>query len=724
MLKIITVAIFSMSILTACDDPDPETCGDGVVDIGEECDSGGIPGGSLCTDHGYNSGNVICRSDCSIDWSECEESGKCGNGIIEGEEECDSSNLDGKECVDVGYPQGGTLTCGDDCRLDRSQCSGYGECGNDIIDGTEQCDGDELGGETCEGLGFNGGTLFCKSDCSYDTQSCEDTGRCGDGAVDSSYEECDGTNFDGETCTSLGFYVGGSLSCDDCSFNTSACSGGYCGDGNLDSGFEDCDGDELGINTCELLGYYGGGNLSCSSDCTFDKSLCAGGYCGDGILQSGNEQCDSTSLGGNDCQSLGFESGSLSCNNSCEFDTALCEQGSILEDVIQWGTSSSENVYDVYVDNSGNAYVAGQTYGIIDGTTNYGGSDAFLTKILPDGTIGWSRQWGTAEEDIAYAVITDNSGNIYVSGHTFGSFPTFSNLGYEDIYLTKFDSTGNRLWTKQWGTTSEDYSHGIILDSTGNPIISSYTGGAMPLCINNGGYDILITKFDSAGNYQWSVQYGGVDSEFSYYGTVDSNGNIYISGWTFDTFNGNSSAGGIDAFLMKLDSTGAHIWTRQWGTTSTDVALGLTLSLDNHVYVTGYTNGTMPLNSSAGLQDVYVAKFDFDGNHIWTKQFGTTGIDEARQIVTTSDGSVYFTGFTDGALPGNTSAGLNDVFLIKLNSSGTAQWMYQWGTDSDDWAFGLAYDSSQDDFYIAGMTAGSFSGFTNIGQRDSFLLKY
>jgi hypothetical protein len=145
--------------------------------------------------------------------------GECGNGIVEGEEACDGTQLGGESCFTRGYLTG-ELSCQSDCTFDESDCEGENPCGNGEIDEGEACDGEALGGATCEGLGYDGGSLACDAYCELDESGCTGT-PCGNGQLDAG-EACDGTLLGGATCESEGF-LGGPLSCVDCELDTSLC---------------------------------------------------------------------------------------------------------------------------------------------------------------------------------------------------------------------------------------------------------------------------------------------------------------------------------------------------------------------------------------------------------------------------------------------------------------------------------------------------------------------
>jgi hypothetical protein len=134
----------------------------------------------------------------------------CGDGMLNGAEVCDGTDLGGQDCVSLGYGAG-TAVCNAACdAIDVSGCGPGPSCGNDLIEGVEVCDGTDLGGDDCTDHGFYGGTLGCLANCTgLDTSGC--AGRCGDG-ITNGPEVCDGTDVGGLTCAGLG-YVGGDVSC-------------------------------------------------------------------------------------------------------------------------------------------------------------------------------------------------------------------------------------------------------------------------------------------------------------------------------------------------------------------------------------------------------------------------------------------------------------------------------------------------------------------------------
>lgn len=169
-------------------------CGDGVLDVGEDCDG---PPAEDCAGLGYVSGALGCDLSCEFDLSGCDG---CNNGVIDTElgEDCDFDSqgdpLVSATCASLGFPMSGANPgCADDCQYDIKICL----CGNGMLDVLEDCDGSLFGMNTCQTEGFAGGTLACTPDCGLDTSGCS---ACGDGNVDPGEQCDDGNTSPGDGC--------------------------------------------------------------------------------------------------------------------------------------------------------------------------------------------------------------------------------------------------------------------------------------------------------------------------------------------------------------------------------------------------------------------------------------------------------------------------------------------------------------------------------------------
>jgi hypothetical protein len=164
-------------------------------------------------------------------------------------------------------------------------------------------------------------------------------------------------------------------------------------------------------------------------------------------------------------------------------------------------------------------------------------------------------------------------------------------------------------------------------------------------------------------------------------------------------------------------------WTRQFGTTNVDEALAVTLDRSGNTYVVGWTQGVLPGQTSSGTLDAFVRKYDPAGTELWTRQFGSSDRDYLRGVVTDAGGDIYLAGETEGTLPGQVSAGGRDAFLRKYDPAGTELWTRQFGGGGGDGGAGVALDPAGN-AYIVGTTRGAMPGQVTGGDYDAFVRRY
>jgi hypothetical protein len=326
----------------------------------------------------------------------------------------------------------------------------------------------------------------------------------------------------------------------------------------------------------------------------------------------------------------------------------------------QFGSPAGESSFGVSTDSTG-AYVVGVTCGTLPGQVRRNRADVFIRKYGTTGTALWTSQFGSGADDTMGGVVADKTG-VYVVGNTRGALPGKTNLGSDDAFIRKYSASGSILWTKQFGTSDVDVAYSVATDSTG-VYITGYTLGAFPDQTKKGSRDAFIRKYNSSGDVVWTRQFGTSSSDTATGVAADSTG-VYIVGSTSGVFPDKFSVGGVDSFIRKYSASGHLLWTRQFGTPYDEGCYG-TATGGNAVYVVGYTCGTFPGNRKPGGFDAYVAKYSSSGGLLWTKEFGTVATDYAKRVAAGSTG-VYIAGETDGTLPDQTNAGSYDAFLAKL----------------------------------------------------------
>ena len=416
----------------------------------------------------------------------------------------------------------------------------------------------------------------------------------------------------------------------------------------------------------------------------------------------------------------------------------------------QAGGTDSDIGYGVSVLADGSSIVSGYFQGTATfGSTTFtsaGNYDVFVAKLDASGNYEWATQAGGTDSDNGKGVSVLADGSSIVIGTfrgnaTFGS-TTLTSAGGSDVFVAKLDASGNYEWATQAGGTGDDYSPSVSVLADGSSIvIGTFRGNATfgnTTLTSAGSEDIFVAKLNPNGDYQWATRAGGVDGEYGYGVSVLADGSSIVTGnfkktGTFGDIE-LTSAGGFDVFVAKLDASGTYEWATKAGGTNVDAGRDISVLADGSSIVTGPFQGTATFGSttftSAGSNDVFVAKLDASGDYEWATRAGGTSSDTGYGVSVLADGSSIVTGYFQGtATFGSTtftSAGSNDVFVAKLDASGDYEWATRAGGTSSDTGYGvsvLADGSSIVTGFFQDTTTFGSTTFTSAGSNDVFVAK-
>ncbi len=320
-------------------------------------------------------------------------------------------------------------------------------------------------------------------------------------------------------------------------------------------------------------------------------------------------------------------------------------------------------------------------------TLSYGAGswDLLLTKFDCFGNHLWARTLGATNDDLALSVTEVSDGGFVVAGYTYSY-----GAGYMDLLLTKFDGSGNWLWTRTVGGTDSDVGYSVIEVSDGGLVVAGYT-----YSYGAGYCDLLLTKFDGSGNHLWTRTVGGASYDVAISVIEVSGGGLIVAGHAQSW-----GAGSYDFLLSKFDAYGNHLWTRTLGGATYDVGYSVIEVSDGGLVVAGYTT-----SYGAGSNDLLLSKFDGSGNHLWTRTVGGTNDDIGFSVVEASDGGVVVAGYT-----GSYGAGSWDFLLTKLDGSGNHLWTRTVGGTDSDVGYSVV-EVSDGGFVVAGYTQSYGTGY-------------
>ena len=330
--------------------------------------------------------------------------------------------------------------------------------------------------------------------------------------------------------------------------------------------------------------------------------------------------------------------------------------------------------------------------------------------------VGSSTQQASTGTTTAQATAVDASGNVYVLGNATGNFGNQINQGSQDVYVTKYDSAGNVVWSKLVGSAGSASGYGMALDPAGGVVISgSTTADVTNTSITNGNTDSFVASYDANGNQNWIQQIQTLATNQANAVSVDASGNVYIGGSVSGGVigSGQTSTGTGDAYLAELNSQGNIVSENQFGTSTGSSQVSETaVGSDGSLYVASVQNG-----------DAIVSKYASGGINaapVWTQDLGALQAGGAIGGLTVSGSQVYVSGTTSNgnltasgqASVANASSGGTDAFVFNLTdngSSATPDFVSYVGTAASDQG-GAVTVGSDGTIYLAGTTTGTFPG--------------
>lgn len=272
----------------------------------------------------------------------------------------------------------------------------------------------------------------------------------------------------------------------------------------------------------------------------------------------GNEECWDLGVDGSGNVFLaGRSDGSVGSGNMGGLDIVVWRfDATGLDWVRQLGTAVDDWGHSVGVDPTGHAFLVGYTLGSLDGA-NRGDRDLFVARFESDGTNPWMRQRGDTGWDEALDAIVASTGEVYVSGRTATGLDGQTSNGGDDVFLMRWGPDGTWRWTRQWGSAGNEVTFGLAEDIDGNLYVPGNTPGTFDGESNSGGTDYFLTKLDPSGNRIWSRIRGtaATDVASSCVADVGYSGLIYLS-LISNGMLGATAEGMDDTVVSKVDRDG------------------------------------------------------------------------------------------------------------------------------------------------------------------------
>lgn len=315
------------------------------------------------------------------------------------------------------------------------------------------------------------------------------------------------------------------------------------------------------------------------------------------------------------------------------------------------------------------------------------------------------------------ATVASSDGGIFVVGHTTASTDGQTLKGDQDLVLAKYDSTGNRVWSRVLGAAESAEGLSIATDADGNVVVAGKVEGGLGDSTRIGGSDSVVVKYSASGVEQWNQRFGGTKDDQAGTVAIGDDGTVYVAGKSASAFGDDNYAGGTsDGYVRAIDASGTTLWTRSIGSTGDEKVSAIAIAEDGNLVVASEEDGRAVLRKFDVADDTSAALWEQDFGDLDDGRIGGLAIDASGIYVTGAAGS----GFAPTAPVSAHAGGVRDAFVMKLSDGAapSTDFVTFVGSDSDDSAAGIQVDNGK--IYIAGKTLGGINGGTLNGERDAF----
>jgi hypothetical protein len=351
----------------------------------------------------------------------------------------------------------------------------------------------------------------------------------------------------------------------------------------------------------------------------------------------------------------------------------------------------------VAADAAGHVVVTGYTLKPLE-SSEQSSSDAFVAAYSGDGDLLWTAQLATPASDAAAGVCLDAEGNALIAGDTSGALEGTA-LGFGDAYVAKYSPGGELAWVRQIGTEAPDEAAGVATDASGNVFVAGFTRGALEGSRGGNDLDGWIAKYSPDGEALWVRQLGssvGYDDPIAGVST-DQDGNVLVAGRSFGALEGENH-GSADAFVAKLSAAGEVLWMRQLGGADYDAAESVQADADGNVLIAGQLGGSFAGGPGVVIPgQPFVAKFSPSGEQLWLSVLEQGAIGSVSSVAV--DGSdAVIAGYTSADW-GAPNQGSFDSFIARVSADGELLGVLEMGAPQLDRATSVSVDAAGEVFW-------------------------
>lgn len=364
-------------------------------------------------------------------------------------------------------------------------------------------------------------------------------------------------------------------------------------------------------------------------------------------------------------------------------------------------------------------------------------NDYWLLKFDAQGDLQWNKTYGGSKDDRGQSLVQTNDGGFALTGYAMSDDGDGSiNNGFHDNWVIKVDAQGALQWEKSFGFSGHDHSYDIITTEDGGYFFTGFLDitaaredgntGKFSTLTRHGVGEFWGTKIDATGALQWRGYFGGTNNDRSHAVVRSDDGGFVMSGFSESAdFDISNTQGSYDFWLVKIDANGNFLWERSFGGTGIEISYDIAKTRDGGYVITGNTFSTDgDVSNTNGASDIWMVKVDKEGQMLWERTYGGSGFDAAQAVIASKNGGYFIVGNTKSSdKDASTNYGENDIWMMKTDESGNLVWQKSFGGSGFDFGFDVVEHPDGSIVLVGEMASNDMEGVVSKGKSDVVMLK-
>ena len=364
-------------------------------------------------------------------------------------------------------------------------------------------------------------------------------------------------------------------------------------------------------------------------------------------------------------------------------------------------------------------------------------NDYWLLKLDAEGNLQWNQTYGGSKDDRGQSLVQTFDGGYALTGYAMSDDGDGSvNQGFHDNWLLKLDASGAIEWEKSFGFSGHDHSYDILQTDDGGFFFTGFLDITSARADGNtekgntltrhGVGEFWGTKIDASANLQWRGYFGGSNNDRSHAVVRSEDGGFVMAGFSeSDDFDISSTQGSYDYWLVKIDGQGNFLWERSFGGSGIEISYDIDNTLDGGYVVAGNSFSVDgDIGNYKGESDFWLIKVDDFGKLIWERSYGGTGFDAAQAVRSSKDGGYYVVGNSKSSdLDATSNSGENDIWIIKTDNQGSLIWQQSFGGTGIDFGYDVVEGRDGSVVLVGASQSSDFPDITSKGKTDLIVIK-